>query len=40
MNNIQEDDWGEDTWSRHSGMPNDEYEVDLEPEKCDEENEN
>ncbi len=20
MNNIQEDDWGEDSWSRHSGM--------------------
>jgi hypothetical protein len=20
MNNIQEDDWAEDSWSRHSGM--------------------
>jgi len=24
MNNIQEDDWADDTWSRHSGM----YSVD------------
>ena len=21
MNNIQEDDWADDSWSRHSGMP-------------------
>lgn len=30
MNNIQEDDWSDDTWSRHSGMPNNEYSVTLE----------
>ncbi len=27
MNNIQEDDWADDTWSRHSGM----YSVDKKP---------
>lgn len=33
MNNIHEDDWGEDSWSRHSGMPNNDYEVDLTSEE-------
>ncbi len=27
MNNIHEDDWAEDTWSRHSGM----YSIDKKP---------
>ncbi len=27
MNQIHEDDWGEDSWSRHSGMPNDDSAV-------------
>lgn len=37
MNNIQEDDWGEDSWSRHSGMPNNDYDVVLDTEQHSEE---
>jgi hypothetical protein len=28
MNNIQEDDWADDTWSRHSGMTPNSYSLD------------
>lgn len=33
MNNIQEDDWADDTWSRHSGMADNNYTVELDSDK-------
>ncbi len=35
MNNIHEDDWADETWSRHSGMP-DISEIEAQNDEFDE----
>lgn len=33
MNQIHEDDWSDSNWSRHSGMPNDDSDKEVQPEE-------